>query len=114
MTLFEKALVLHLVGDWILQNDWMARNKCDLRHSAAWVHSTIHGLLLALVLGPLGGLVLGIVHLLIDTRVAQNWWRDVFRQTGAGEMGTHVTIWCDQVIHVATIALWVLVAPGFS
>jgi hypothetical protein len=92
MTLFEKALVLHLVGDWLLQNDWMARNKFRLSHP---------------VLGWAGGLVLGIVHLLIDTRVPLQWWSRIFRQTTTGEMGTHVAIWCDQILHVATIAVWI-------
>lgn len=111
MTLFEKALLLHLVGDWLLQNDWMARHKTSLRHPAAWVHGTIHGVLLGLVLGGTGGLVLGVVHLLIDTRVPLAWWSRVFRQTGGGEAALHVAIWCDQVLHLATIALWLLIAP---
>jgi hypothetical protein len=111
MTLFEKALVLHLIGDWLLQNDWMARCKSNLRHPAAWVHAGIHGVLLGLVLGWRGGLVLGVVHMLVDTRAPQRWWSRVFRQTQDGEMGTHVMIWGDQVIHIVTIALWLVLAP---
>lgn len=111
MTAFEKALVLHLIGDWLLQNDWMARNKVRLQHPAAWVHAAIHAALLSLALGWVGGLVLGIVHILIDTRVPQLWWSRVFGQTPSGEASAHVLIWGDQVLHVATISLWVLVAP---
>ena len=114
MTLFEKALVLHLVGDWLLQNDWMARGKVDLRHPAAWVHAGIHAVLLGLVLGWLGGLVLGVIHMLVDTRVPQQWWSRVFAQTQSGEMALHVRIWGDQVIHIATIALWLLAVPYLS
>lgn len=110
MSLFEKALVVHLVGDWLLQNEWMARFKGSLRHPAAWIHATIHGVLLGLVLGWLGGIVLGLVHLLIDTRVPLRWWSRVFMQTHAGDIGTHVQIWSDQVLHIATIALWILLA----
>ena len=111
MTLFEKALVLHLIGDWLLQNDWMARCKVDLRHPAAWVHAGIHAVLLSLVLGWVGGLVLGLVHMLVDTRVPQQWWRRIFRQTQEGEIALHVAVWADQVIHIATIALWLQAAP---
>jgi len=111
MTLFEKALVLHLIGDWLLQNDWMARCKVDLRHPAAWVHAGIHAVLLSLVLGWVGGLVLGLVHMLVDTRVPQRWWRRVFQQTQDGEIALHVAVWADQVIHIATIALWLQAAP---
>jgi hypothetical protein len=111
MTLFEKALVMHLIGDWLLQNDWMARCKSALRHPAAWVHAGIHTLLLSLVLGWIGGVVLGLVHMLVDTRVPQRWWSRAFSQTQSGEMATHVMIWGDQVIHISTIALWLVAAP---
>ncbi len=111
MTLFEKALVLHLIGDFLLQNDWMARFKVDLRHPAAWVHSGIHALLLGPVLGWGGALALGLIHMVVDTRVPQRWWSRVFRQTQEGEVALHTTIWGDQVIHISTIALWLLLAP---
>ncbi len=114
MTLFEKALVLHLVADWLLQNHWMARHKDDLRHPAAWVHASIHGILLGFVIGWQGGVVLGLVHALVDTRVPQRWWCRVFAQTDSGEMGAHVRIWGDQVIHIVTIALWLLGTPRFA
>ena len=35
LTLFERGLVAHLAADWVLQNDWMVRNKLSLRHPAA-------------------------------------------------------------------------------
>lgn len=111
MTLFEKALVLHLIGDWLLQNDWIARNKSDLRHSAAWLHAATHGVLLGLVFGWVGGVVLGVVHLIVDTRRPQRWWSRTFRQTQSGDVGIHVLIWGDQVMHIATIAAWMLLTP---
>lgn len=114
MTLFEQALVLHLIGDWLLQNDWMARNKDKLKHPAAWAHGSIHAVLLGLVFGWRGGLALGLVHMLVDTRIPQRWWSRMFGQTQNGELGLHVLIWGDQVIHIGTIALWMVVAPAFA
>jgi len=111
MTPFENALIAHLVGDWLLQNDWMARNKTDLSHPAAWVHSGIHAILLAIVLGWPAGISLGIIHVLVDTRVPQAWWGRTFRQTTTGPLGNHVLIWGDQVIHISMIALWLHLAP---
>ena len=111
MTPFEKALVAHLVADWLLQNDWMARNKSNLAHPAAWVHSGIHGVLLGVILGWLGGLTLGVLHMLVDTRFPQRWWGRLYRQTAEGPLHDHVMIWGDQVIHIALIALWFLVQP---
>jgi hypothetical protein len=107
LTLFEQALIMHLIGDWILQNDWMARNKPNLRHPAAWVHTGIHVVLVGLVLGWVAGLVLGILHMLIDTRQVFRFCRKLFRMTADDPMGTHVAIWTDQVLHVLCIAAWV-------
>lgn len=80
MTPFERGLVAHLVADWILQNDWMAMNKRNLRHPAAWAHSGIQAVCLGLALGWQGGLVLGFVHLLIDTYVPVAWWMRYFKK----------------------------------
>jgi hypothetical protein len=110
MTLFERGLVAHLIADWLLQNDWMARNKTSLRHPAAWTHAGIHVVCLGLALGWLGGLVLGLIHLLIDTRVPVAWWIRTFKKcAGAPDFGT-IAIWTDQTVHIVCIALWVVFA----
>lgn len=95
--------MLHLIADWGLQNEWMAINKVSLRHPAAWVHGGIHASALLLVFAPLWALGLGLLHMAIDTRVPRAWWSTRFRQTTAGEMGVHVALWLDQVMHLACI-----------
>lgn len=108
LTPFEKGLIAHLVADWILQNDWMARNKVSLLHPAAWVHASIQAACLALALGWQAGLVLGVVHLLIDTRVPVAWWmRSVKKCHQAPEAGS-IAIWLDQTLHIVCLAAWVL------
>jgi hypothetical protein len=74
------ALVAHCVADWLLQSDWMAANKANLRHPAGYVHAGIHGGCLALVFGWLA-LPLAVAHLLIDTRKPVAWLAGVIRQT---------------------------------
>lgn len=112
LTIFEQALIMHLIGDWILQNDWMAKNKFNLKHPAGWIHALIHTVLQALVLGWIAGVILGVLHLLIDTRGPFRWWRRFFRMTGEGPNALHVAIWSDQVLHLITIAAWIhFVAP---
>lgn len=111
MTPFENALVAHLVADWLLQNDWMARHKQKLTHPAAWIHAGIHGVLLGVIFGWVGGVVLGVIHALVDTRVPQKFWGRVFRQTTDGPLGDHVLIWGDQVIHISFIFLWIQLSP---
>lgn len=112
LTLFEQALVMHLIGDWILQNDWMAENKPNLKHPAAWIHTGIHVVLLTIVLGWKGALILGVLHLIIDTRLPFRWWRNTFKMTAEGPNASHVAIWTDQVMHVICIAVYVqFIAP---
>jgi hypothetical protein len=85
------GIVLHLIADWPLQNDWMANNKARmlhrhghtrwwLRHPAAYVHAYIHGVLLALVFGW-AAIPLAIIHLIIDTRTPVVWWSKLVKQT---------------------------------
>lgn len=157
------GLVAHLVADWPLQNDWMANNKAlrwgvlatprELsewcwydrlgwlwRHPAAYVHASIHVLALALVFGWVVAIALGVVHLLIDTRVPVAWWSRLMRQTQPAQqyakgwapgdpratpsvgvtlprtlvdIGTEVRFWTDQVFHIVCIAVAALVVGSW-
>jgi hypothetical protein len=111
LSLFERGLVAHLVADWLLQNDWMALNKQNLRHPAGWVHASIHGLLLGLALGWAGGIVLGILHLFLDTGRPLNWWIRVFKKSDSTPQAALIRLWTDQTMHIAAIAAWVAFAP---
>lgn len=99
------AIVLHLIADWIFQNDWMARNKSSLLHPAAWVHGLIHLIAMILLFHPLIAIAIAIVHMLIDIRKPLSWWSKVYRQTTEGEYSIHVSIWLDQVFHIAILFL---------
>lgn len=100
------GIVLHLVVDWLLQNGWLAANKADPRHPAAWAHAGQHGLALLLIFPPLAAAGLGLAHLLVDTRRPLGWWNRVYQQVPSGdEREVHVQIWSDQVMHIGTIAI---------
>lgn len=103
--LIVRGILVHLFADWFLQNEWMAINKVNLRHPAAWVHAGIHTVLMLLVFHPLIAFFIGIAHLLIDTRVPLAWWRKVYGQTTEGIFAIHVAIWEDQVAHILIVAL---------
>ena len=122
------GLVLHLIADWPLQNDWMANCKMKRRirrgldnvvvpspwwdrHLAAYIHASIHGFLLSIVFGW-AAIPLAITHLLIDTRTPVVWWSRLIEQTqplGKGapivDIGLEVRIWTDQVFHIFCIAI---------
>ncbi len=107
MTPFEKGLLAHLVADWVLQNDWMARNKVSLRHPAAWTHAGIQALCLGVALGWQAGLALGMVHLLVDTRVPVSWWIRNVKKCAQAPEATTIAIALDQTLHIVCIAVWV-------
>lgn len=105
------GVVAHLVCDWLLQNEWMAVNKTNLRHPAGYVHAGIHGIGLAFVFGWVA-LPLAASHLLIDTRKPVAWWSSLIRQTQPDptgfpimDIGADVRIWVDQVWHIGAIAI---------
>lgn len=130
------GLVVHLVADWPLQNDWMANNKAGRRrrhnpttmtgergtsydvwwdrHPAAYVHSGIHGLLLAFVFGW-AAIPLALAHLIIDTRWPVAKWSNLVRQTQTiyatplVDVGLEVRFWTDQVFHIICIAIAALI-----
>jgi len=99
------GIVLHLIADWPLQNDWMAKNKMLQRrrwdekwgkkpkrlwwwdrHPAAYVHAGIHCIFLALIFGWVA-IPLAIVHLIIDCRWPIVWWSTkVIKQTQPGNL----------------------------
>ncbi len=101
----------HLVGDFLLQNAWMAEHKADLRQPAGWVHASIHASLLSWVFPIPVAAILGLVHLLVDTRVPLNWWRLFFGQTRdpGNPVSLHVAILGDQALHLVCIAIAALV-----
>lgn len=102
------GIIAHLIADWIFQNDWMAVNKANPSHPAAWVHCGIHSIAMAFVFPLHIALLIGSLHMLIDTRAPVQWWQKVYRQTTEGVYAVHVSIWLDQVFHIVVIlfAAW--------
>lgn len=103
------GVVLHLIMDWLGQNEVIATRKMNLRDWPGWVHATLHGVIQLLVFPWWAALTIGVTHLLIDTRKPVVWWSQLIRQTqpsGNGfDIGADVRIWVDQVWHVGIIAI---------
>lgn len=110
--MLANAIVLHLIADWIFQNDWIARNKTNLRHGGAWIHLLIHFIAMSIVFHPLSAAIIALSHMMIDTRKPVIWWQRVFRQTTDGDYAIHVSIWLDQVFHISIIAAMVAITGG--
>jgi hypothetical protein len=114
MNCFSWLLVGHLVGDWLLQNNWMAKGKTrSFFTRAGIVHFSIYTatLLGALWLsgmrdeGPLFYLGFGAIifasHWLIDATNAAKYWISFYHQTNIELMRVAV----DQVFHLLVLVL---------
>jgi len=112
MNLFNWLLVAHLIADWLLQNDWMARNKqrCWL-NLAIFVHCTIYTVVLvgAFALGLRGvsienqlgfAAIILVSHWLIDAGDWATQWMLWMRQSQTAS----VRMMVDQTMHVLVIA----------
>lgn len=103
------GVVLHLLVDWPLQNEWIAEHKTDLRHPAGYVHAGAHGLAMLVIFPWPAALALAVTHLLIDTRRPLDWWSRISTQPHDGPMAVVVHVWRDQALHVLTIAAAALI-----
>jgi hypothetical protein len=126
-TLLVWGIVIHLICDWIFQNDYLARNKASyvpypskpkhegdgplllIPHPAAWIHAGIHLFGLLFIFPWYAALVIAFIHLLIDTRIPLQWWQKFYKQTTDGMIGMHVSIWTDQVFHIVVVAVAALI-----
>jgi hypothetical protein len=109
MNMFTWLLIGHLVGDWILQNDWMARGKKEgLLTLPGTVHFAIYAATMtgALWLSGVGdeglafylgtGIFFFVSHWLIDTTELVGGWMRVYRQSNL----LMVRVMVDQTLHV--------------
>jgi hypothetical protein len=74
------AMVAHVIADWLLQTEWMAVHKTSLRHPAAYVHAGVYTLLMLPLFPWLLAVLIGGIHLLVDTRIPVYWWLRVIKQ----------------------------------
>jgi hypothetical protein len=103
------ALIGHMVGDFVIQNDWMATNKKQrsfpcLVHCVLWTASVMF---FAEAWSPWLALWLFATHFAIDRTQFISWWmNNVSGQSGFAE---HLKPWSliavDNTFHLIT--LWV-------
>ena len=112
MNLFTWLLLGHCIGDWVLQNDWMAQNKQrTLLNIPCAVHCAVYTLALSVALwlgaphafSPLQlGLFLIFIfasHYMIDAPNAAGAWVQFYRQSNTD----FVRIVVDQTFHLVVI-----------
>lgn len=121
MSILAWLLLGHLLGDWLLQNDWMAQGKRQgLFTRAGLAHFSIYTLAILGVFwlfddrnaDPLVWLATGVIvfvtHLLIDaTNVVRRWMR--FYGQRDQDM---VRIMIDQTLHLLVLGLLAVLYLG--
>ncbi|MEX2144450.1 MAG: DUF3307 domain-containing protein [Anaerolineales bacterium] len=108
--LFIKGFIVHLIVDFFLQPDWIADNKMNFSHPAAWMHGALNIAGNLLVFAPLIAIGLGITHILIDTRVPLVWWRRLLRQNPQGEDASTFYLLQDQAAHLIFLGVAVVLS----
>jgi hypothetical protein len=112
MSLFDWLLVGHLVGDFLLQSDRMARHKGSdwsrmLSHIGLYlvamaavvgIYALSHQIPVWVVLVAL--LFIGGTHIILDRREFTAWW---MRIVGISAEGSWLPIVVDQVFHILVL-----------
>ena len=92
----------HLIGDFLLQNEWMAMNKKD-KVVAVFVHVLVY--LLPFVFTNLSLwqiIIIGVLHGVQDHSSFVMWWIRVWKKTPESHLGILPMI-IDQVFHLVVI-----------
>ena len=117
MTLIAWFLIAHLIGDWMLQNDWMARKKRGRWWSRECLtHCAVYTLVLSMALwflGPTVGVTpapnvlvafaiyIFMTHLTIDgLNLPRHWGRLVGQSDNPA-----VAVVVDQTMHLIVLAV---------
>lgn len=109
MTLFENLLICHFIGDWLLQNQYIADRKTK-NHTIRAIHCLIYTLCFYW-LGFLPCLYIFLTHFVIDTYLPLYWFRKLrgdysnieeFRESFKTPAGFMVNVTFDQIFHILT------------
>jgi hypothetical protein len=103
------GIIGHLVADWLFQTEWMSVHKNNLAQPAAWVHGGVHVLVMLLMFPPYLAILIGLTHVLIDSRTPVLWWMKTVKQISDPGKFEILVIGMDQVFHVVVLALVVLI-----
>jgi Protein of unknown function (DUF3307) len=113
---FDLLLLAHLIGDFLLQTEWMAKNKA-VRWRPLLAHCFVYTFVIAVVgylflPSGLSWWAIGLIfasHVFLDRRgFIHFWYRRVMGVTG--EQNKWLMIMADQVFHLIILAVAVSIS----
>lgn len=124
-----EQLILHLFGDFILQNDWMALNKKEKGFkgaAACFIHCLLYALPFLLITGFTQVFFIFITHYIIDRYNFVTWFLSKRNGVDMSNFGfskdkpTFISVWLniitDNAFHIMgnyAIITWCLVEGDF-
>ncbi|MHB8126729.1 MAG: DUF3307 domain-containing protein [Desulfitobacteriaceae bacterium] len=110
MSHFDLLLVAHLIGDFLFQTNWMAKNKTN-KYFPLFVHTGLYTIIVAFIAWlsfgglPLWGiLTIFIVHTILDKRIFVEWWIQTIMMTKEND-SVWLKIVVDQIFHILVLAV---------
>lgn len=114
MSQFDYLIIGHLIGDFLLQNSWMAQYK-----STKWIplfsHVSVYTIVVALFGFLSGGLslvgiaIIFIGHIILDRKTFVSFWVNKI-QMAKGPNHNWLSIVTDQIFHIIILAVAILVS----
>lgn len=101
--IFVRGWIAHLVADFVLQSEWQATNKSNVRHPAGYVHAAIHFFCYLLVFPVFVAFALALIHWAIDLRSPLMAWRKLIGQTTSGPAYLPFCMLQDQAVHALVL-----------
>lgn len=114
MTVFESLFLAHLVGDWILQTEWQARNKSHNWRAMLAHVAVYHVVVLAALVWQLGTgdpavyavvVALAALHWLIDRDRSKQGLIRALRISSESPPPAWLSIMVDQSIHLVLLGV---------
>jgi len=114
MTIFEVLLMAHLIGDWLLQTEWQAKNK-EYNWMALVIHILIYHIIIVLALVIFFNfdkimllwivLSMAVIHAILDRRKSVIWLMKTLRITAEREPSGWLLIAVDQSLHLLLLGI---------
>ena len=107
MTIFEKLLIAHFIGDWILQPTWMGIRKTS-EWKVRFLHCLIYTICFAWLSLPVC-LWIFTTHYIIDSYKPLYWFRkfrgdyktmEEFKESFSTPAGFFINVTLDQIFHI--------------